>query len=58
MIFQNNEYYFHCKSGVSFNQTCHSSNTSIGNNELGLTRAGTIFAVSETILKFPVPLEN
>ena len=34
------------------------SNNSIGNNSFGLTRTGTIFEVSETILKFLMPPDN
>ena len=51
---------FHCKFGVSFNQACRSRSISIqfGNNSFGLTRTGTIFEVSETILKFLVPPKN
>ena len=52
------EQYFHCLSGVSFNQACHTSNISIGYNNCGLTRMGTIFEASKTILKFHLPPYN
>ena len=58
MIRQHYEQYFQCKSGVSFNQACHNSNIGIGNISFGLARTGTIFEVSETILKLLVPPEN
>ena len=37
----------HCKSDVSSNQACNSSNISIDNNSFGLTTMRTIFEVSE-----------
>ena len=42
---------FRNKYGALFNQACHSSNISIGNNNFGVTRMETIFEDNETILK-------